>query len=115
MHLMVTDLPVPEPPMITIEDCLSMVRSTPSSTTLGPKRFLTPISSIFGVERGRSFVEQERGQHIVGGQDEDRGRHHRIGGGVAHALRAALGIEAVVAAHQGDDEAEHRRLDQAAR
>ena len=22
MHLMVTDLPVPEPPMITVEDCL---------------------------------------------------------------------------------------------
>ena len=31
----------------------------------------------------------------------------------AHALRAALGIEAVIAAHQRDDEAEHRRLDQA--
>ena len=28
------------------------------------------------------------------------GAHHRIGGGLAHALRAALGIEAVIAAHQ---------------
>ena len=44
MDLMVTDLPVPEPPMITTEDCFSMVKSTPSSTTLGPKRFLTPMS-----------------------------------------------------------------------
>ena len=44
MDLMVTDLPVPEPPMITSEERGSMVRSTPSSTTLEPKRFLTPIS-----------------------------------------------------------------------
>ena len=35
--------------MITSEERGSMVRSTPSSTTLEPKRFLTPMSWIFGV------------------------------------------------------------------
>ena len=39
----------PEPPMITVEDCFSILRSTPSSTTLAPKRFFTPISSILAV------------------------------------------------------------------
>ena len=34
----------PESGSITIEDCFWMVRSTPSSTTLEPKRFLTPMS-----------------------------------------------------------------------
>ena len=43
MHLIVTDLPVPEPPMMTSGLAASIVRSTPSSTTLEPKRFLTPL------------------------------------------------------------------------
>ena len=51
MDLMVTDLPVPEPPMITSDDPGAITRSTPSSTTLEPKRFFTPRSSIFGVMR----------------------------------------------------------------
>ena len=41
----VTDFPVPDPPMITNEDCFSIVRSTPSSTTLGPNRFLSRMST----------------------------------------------------------------------
>src|SRR5580704_16659303 len=92
MHLMVTDLPVPEPPMMTVEDCLSILRLTPSSTTLEPKRFLTPISSIFGTVMGsRSCgVEQDGGENKVGGENKDAGGHHRAGGGRAHALRAAL-------------------------
>src|SRR6185437_12690572 len=76
MHLMQTDLPVPEPPMITVEDCLSILRFTPSSTTLEPKRFLTPINSILGssilatvMGRASCGVEQDGGQGKVSGKD----------------------------------------------
>src|SRR4051794_14643072 len=48
-HLMVTDLPLPEPPMMTRESPGFTVISTPSSTILDPKRFFTPLSSIFAV------------------------------------------------------------------
>ncbi len=52
------------------------------------------------------------GEDEVGGEDENGGGGHGIGGGAAHALRAALGIEAVVAAHDGDDEPEEGGLDE---
>ena len=42
MHFSSTDLPEPEPPITTIEVPGGTSRSTPSSTTLSPKRFATP-------------------------------------------------------------------------
>src|SRR5882672_7598861 len=91
-----------------------MTRSMPSSTIFAPKRFFTPLSSILGLTAiARSLAEEDRGEHVVCRQNQDRGGDHRVGGGRADALRPALGMEAVVAAHQRNDEAEYRRLDQA--
>ena len=61
----------------------------------------------------RSLRKQQVGEGEVGGENENGGGDHGIGGGAAHALRAALGIEAVVAAHDGDDEPEDGGLDEA--
>ena len=61
----------------------------------------------------RSLRKQQVGEDEVGGENEYGGGDHGIGGGAAHALRAALGIEAVVAAHDGDDEPEEGGLDEA--
>src|SRR5882672_11298142 len=112
-HLIVTDFPLPDPPMTTMESPSLTVRSTPSRTTLGPKRFFTPLSSILGLFAiFVSAIEEDRGHQIVGGEDQDGGGNHGIGRGLAYALRAALGVEAVIAAHQRDDEAEDGRLDE---
>ncbi len=46
MHLSSTDLPVPEPPMMTIELLLSTRRSMPRRTWFAPKLLVTPESSI---------------------------------------------------------------------
>src|SRR6266700_5431632 len=90
-----------------------MARSMPSRTIFGPKHFFTPLSSILGLTAiCRSLAEEDGGEDVVRRQNQDRSRDDRIGGGRADALRAALGMEAVVATHQGDDEAEYRRLDQ---
>src|SRR5579885_51794 len=114
-HLIITDLPVPDPPMTTSDWPASSVRSIPSSTTLRPNCFLTPRSSTFGVvaDLAMSVREDHRSENVIRGKDENGGADHRICGGRAHALRAAPGIEAVVAAHKRDDEPEHGRLDQA--
>src|ERR1700733_6994644 len=113
-HLIITDLPVPEPPITTKDSAAPILRSMPSSTTLSPKRFLTPRSSILGVPCAAiSVSEQEGGEEIIRGKDQDGRRHNGIGRRRTHALRAALGMKAVVAAHQRDDEAEHRNLDHA--
>ncbi len=48
MHFSVTDLPVPEPPMIATDSACSTDRLTPSSTVLSPKRFTTSVSLILG-------------------------------------------------------------------
>src|SRR6185436_1196940 len=57
--------------------------------------------------------EERFGDEVVEGQNQDRGRDHRVGGGGTHALRAAARIVAVVAAHQRDQETEGGGLDQA--
>src|SRR5579872_6510758 len=105
---MVTDLPLPEPPRMTSESPGRMERSTPSSTLLRPKRFLTPRNSIFGTPftRGLSGENQRRHQ-IIRRKNQNRRRHHRIGGCSAHSLRPTFGIKSIVAAHQRDDETEH--------
>src|SRR5258706_13977147 len=85
----------------------------PSSTILDPKRFFTPLSSIFGVTSiFASLAEEDGGEDVIRRQYQDRGGNDRIGGGRADALRPALGMKAVIATHQRDDEPEHRRLDQ---
>jgi hypothetical protein len=52
-HLMVTDLPVPEPPMTT-SDCPLDREIDAVEHDLGPKRFLTPRNSILGVRSSPS-------------------------------------------------------------
>src|SRR5215472_2081453 len=109
-HLIITDLPVPEPPMTTSDCPLSMVRSRPSSTTFRPKRFFTPRSSTFAVlfacTMSGSLREEHGGEDIVRGKDQDRRGHNRVGRCRSDALSTAFGVEAVVTAHQRDDEAE---------
>jgi hypothetical protein len=46
-HLMVTDLPLPEPPIMTRDSPLATEKSIPSSTTLGPKRLLDALKDNF--------------------------------------------------------------------
>src|SRR3546814_9606890 len=53
------------------------------------------------------------GDDVVADQDQDRRRHDGVGGGDADALGAAARLIAVIAAHQRDDEAERRGLDEA--
>jgi len=48
MHLMVTDLPDPDPPRMTMPWPARMSRSTPSSTCFAPKDLLRPRRRIFG-------------------------------------------------------------------
>src|SRR5581483_3754247 len=116
MHLIITDLPVPEPPITTSDLPLGTSRSTPSSTTLLPNRFFRPRTLIFrsaSAILSSSAREEEFGEDVVQDQNHDHGRGDGIGRRLADALRAALGIEAVIAAHQRDREAEDRRLHQA--
>ena len=53
MHLSVTDLPVPEPPMMTRLSPGMTLSETPARTCLSPKAFLTSRSSMRGVMRIR--------------------------------------------------------------
>src|ERR1700759_2420799 len=79
--LIITDLPVPEPPITTRLSPLAILGSRPSSTTLGPKRFLTPRSSALGVLLsviGLAF-EEDGGEEVVRGEDQDRRRHDSVG------------------------------------
>ena len=48
MHLIITDLPVPEPPMTTTDSPTPTSRSTPFSTTLSPKDLCRLRSRILG-------------------------------------------------------------------
>src|SRR5579859_4012090 len=114
MHFSVTDLPLPEPPMITTDSAEATSSDTPSSTFLGPKDLCRSISWIFGWGMG-SLLEEQGGDDVIEDQDQDRGRDHRIGGRLADALGAALGMIAVIAAENGDHQAEHGGLDQARR
>src|SRR5579859_1211147 len=104
MHFSVTDLPLPDPPMITIDSVWAMSSDTPSSTVLGPKDLCRSMSWILGWVM--SLLEEEGGYHIIEEQDQDRGRHHRIGGGLTDALGAALGMVAVIAAEDGHHQPE---------
>jgi hypothetical protein len=63
MHFSSTDLPVPEPPMTTI-DSPGMSRSTPSSTWLAPKLLVRPRMRILG--GGPSLIGEEHlGDEVV--------------------------------------------------
>src|SRR5665213_696312 len=111
MHFTMTDLPEPEPPMTTRLSPTFTSRSMPSSTSFRPKDFLRPRTAI--LTASVIFSQQYAGQDIIDEQHEDRGRDHRMGRCRADALRAAARIIAVIAAHDDDDEAEHRGLGQA--
>src|SRR5262245_38479581 len=111
--LIITDLPVPDPPITTIDWPFGTERLMPFRTFFGPKALWTPLRTIWPASSIVSLREQKRGEDEIGGEDEDRRAHHRIGGGAADALRPALRVEAVIAAHERDDEAEHGGLDEA--
>ena len=57
-----TDLPVPEPPITTIEVPAATSRSTPSSTRLVPNAFFRPRTRIFGTDAliGRRTTRSSR-------------------------------------------------------
>ena len=48
MHFSSTDLPVPEPPITTIDSPAATSSSIPCSTFFGPKALVTPCSDILG-------------------------------------------------------------------
>ena len=112
IHFNMTDFPVPEPPMTTTDSPLARARFNPFSTTLGPNDLCTPESSRRGVSfmANISLRKERFGHEIVRNQNQDQRRHHRIRRGPAHALGAALGVKAVITAHQGDQKTEYRRF-----
>ena len=67
--------------------------------------------------RLRASVQIHEDPREQRGDDEDPHRRddHGLGGGEAHALRAAGGSQTVEATHQRNDEGENERLQQALR
>src|SRR5712671_3582346 len=117
MHLTNTDLPVPEPPMMTRLSPLSQSISSPSSTRLLPNDLRSPRTEIFGTEasviaRRPSTPEKGRGNQVIEYEDHDRSGNHGIGWCLPNALCSTPRVVAVVASHQRDDTAERRRLHQ---
>src|SRR6516225_4787507 len=104
MHFTNTDLPVPEPPMM----------SRLSSTRLRLNDFRSPRTDIFGIAMSAtatlSPTEEGRGDHVIEDENQDRGRHDRMGGCLADPLCPAARVIAVITSHQGYDEAEYRCL-----
>ena len=98
-HFSVTDLPHPDVPMMANDSSAATSMSMPRSTCLSPKDLVTPLITIFGVaafDAGDFALllmtrspEEQRCDDIIGDQDQDRGGHHRIGGGAADAFCAA--------------------------
>src|SRR6188508_1830233 len=70
MHFSSTDLPVPEPPITTIDSPLATSRSMPCRTFFGPKDFVTPRREILEVmarhpERSRPKGGIVEGPYLV--------------------------------------------------
>src|SRR6516165_3465501 len=103
MHFTSTDLPVPEPPMITRLSPVGQSMSTSPSTRLRPNDFLRPRTDIFGIAMR---VTANR----LSSTEEGCGDH--VGRLLADPLRPAARVVAMIAAHQRHDEAEYRRLHQ---
>src|SRR6516162_1063679 len=112
MHFTSTDFPVPEPPMMTRLSLVAQSMSTPSSTRLRPKDFISPRTDIFGIAVSAissrfSPTEEGCSNHVIEDENQDRGRHNCVGRRLTYALRPAARVIAVVAAHQRYDEAEY--------
>src|SRR5581483_852920 len=61
---------------------------------------------------GAQDHHQEPGDEHVDDDDQDHGADNRLGRRAAHALSPTFGGQSVIAAHGGDDEAEHKRFGQ---
>src|SRR5215472_1852887 len=112
MHFTNTDLPVPDPPMMTRLSPVAQSMSSLSSTRLRPNDFLSPRTDIFGIAvsvtaNGLSSTEKGRGDHVVEDENQDRGRHDRMRGCLADPLRPPARVIAVITPHQRHDEAEY--------
>src|SRR5262245_51438937 len=109
-HLMATDLPVPDPPMITSDWPGATVRSTPRSTSLPPKRLWTFLSSRIGAAvidmSSQADAGEDGCEDVVGGEDQHRSAHDCQRRRASDAAGASLRTVALVAAHDGDDGAE---------
>ena len=101
MHFSVTDLPVPEPPMMT-RLSPGITLSVDAGEHLLAAEGLADVAELDARRRraGGPASEEGLGQQVVGGEDQDRGGDHGVGRRLADALGAAAGVEAVVAAHQ---------------
>src|SRR6185312_1749442 len=93
-HLSVTDLPTPEPPMMTSDLPGATSMSTPSSTWRPRRRFLMSTSWSFGAVM--PSLHEERCDEIVDRQDQNDRANDGVGGGPANAKRAALAVVALV-------------------
>src|SRR5215469_14755858 len=114
MHFTNTDLPVPEPPMMTRLSPVAQSMSRLSSTRLRPNDFRSPRTDIFGIAMSAtatlSPTEEGRGDHVIEDENQDRGRHDRMGGCLADPLCPAARVIAVITPHQRHYEAEYRRF-----
>lgn len=79
---------------------------------LCPEAFADVLQNNVSLSHGL-IRKQQGGEDEIGGENENGGRDDGIGGCPANTLGAAFGIEAVIAAHDGDDEAEDGGLDEA--
>src|SRR5690349_4700050 len=60
-----------------------------------------------------SSAEEGCGYQVVDEEDQNRGGDHGMGGSPPDTLRSAARMVALITAHQGNDKAEYRRLDEA--
>src|SRR5688572_26303313 len=112
----VTLLPLPDLPRMTRHSPRRTSRSRPPRTVRLPYFLTKPriwySASGTGFPSGKD-IEKLREEEI-GDQDQDRGEHHRVGRRPAHAVRAALGVEAIVAPDNGDKVRKEKGLGHAA-
>src|SRR5256885_2284528 len=96
-----TLFPEPERPMIAQVSPLTISRSTPLSTSLPPRVFLSWRTEIMLLDAGGEDHVEREGQEEIQDQDGQRPDHHRLRGRAPHTHRAVFRIQALVA---GDED-----------
>src|SRR4029453_12308890 len=93
-----------------------MMSPSEAIQSLGTASQPPPISRPFSSDHQDLGVggEEGLGEDVVEGPDPREGDHDRLVDGAPDAGRPARGGHPLVAANDGDDRAEHRRLDDAA-
>src|SRR5690242_15189126 len=105
----VTDLPVPDGPMMTSVSPRWTSRSRPASTTFLPKALCTFSKRMTGASLISGLLVEGPGHEVVEDDHEDDRVAHGRARGVADAQRAAGRAAARAARDDRDHDAEHER------